>query len=137
MPQSGSFASPGSIVVSCEWLVAPGRRRLLNHAFWWLLRRRKEMTTIAPVSNTATAPTFSPPITGTGKRAIAADGSDGMAKCFSDFFVCTDIMFADLFLEQMALFRWIVPSIRRILSCDQANLRRLYIKSELLFFTSH
>jgi len=80
---------------------------------------------------------LSPPITGTGKRAIAVDAFDGMAKCFSDFFVCTNIMFADLFLEQMALFRWIVPSIRRILSCDQSNLRRLYIKSELLFFTSH
>jgi hypothetical protein len=67
------------------------------------------------------ADVLSPPITGTGKRAIAADGFNGMAKCFSDFFVCTDVMFADLFLEQMALFRWIVPSIRRIPSCDHVE----------------
>lgn len=82
------------------------------------------------------ADVLSPPITSASRRAIAVDGFDGMAKCFSDFFVCTDIMFANLFLEQMAPFRWIVPSIRTILSCDQTNLRRLYIKSELLFFTS-
>lgn len=83
------------------------------------------------------ADVLSSPITSANRRAIAVDGFDGMAKCFPNFLVCTDIMFADLFLEQMALFRWIVPSIRRILSCDQSNLRRLYIKSELLFFTSH